>query len=305
VRRSGRSAAGRTLVSPAAAAQLAQSDARRPPRRYLRYDDTLRAYQAVDFDDLIALPIALLEAQPEVAARWRQRCAQLLVDEYQDTNPAQYRLLKILAGEAAAFTAVGDDDQAIYGWRGASLDNLAQLPRDYPALKVIAGAELPVDGAHPPLGERASPTTRSCSRRSSERARRRRPDRVTPAADDERRPGRRAGSSPTSSSTGAATPTMRCSTAAITEQLFQLLLRAQNVPYTISGRQCTERTEIRTWCLPAPHRRRHDDPPVAPSPRRKRVNFGGHAGAAAARCRRVRPEAAALPARQQSRRSAR
>ena len=104
---------------------------------YARYDDTLRAYQAVDFDDLIALPIALLERDEAAAARWRERCGHLLVDEYQDTNAAQYRLLRLLAASARAFTAVGDDDQAIYGWRGASVENLAQLPLDYPALKVV------------------------------------------------------------------------------------------------------------------------------------------------------------------------
>jgi ATP-dependent DNA helicase Rep len=126
------------LVSPAMAVKAAQSDDEAAAAKaYLRYDDTLRAYQAVDFDDLIGLPVTLLESDAEAAATWRQRCAQLLIDEYQDTNPAQYRLLKLLAGEKAAFTAVGDDDQAIYGWRGASVDNLAQLPRDYPALKVI------------------------------------------------------------------------------------------------------------------------------------------------------------------------
>jgi ATP-dependent DNA helicase Rep len=126
------------LVSPAMAVKAAQNDDEAAAAKaYLRYDDTLRAYQAVDFDDLIGLPVTLLEGTPEAAATWQQRCAQLLIDEYQDTNPAQYRLLKLLAGEKAAFTAVGDDDQAIYGWRGASIDNLAQLPRDYPALKVI------------------------------------------------------------------------------------------------------------------------------------------------------------------------
>ncbi len=126
------------LVSPGAALSLAQSDEElAAARAYQRYDDTLRAYQAVDFDDLIALPVALLADDPAAAARWRHRCAHVLVDEYQDTNAAQYRLLRLLAGEAAAFTAVGDDDQAIYGWRGATLDNLAQLQRDYPSLKVV------------------------------------------------------------------------------------------------------------------------------------------------------------------------
>ncbi len=126
------------LIGPAAAAKAAQNDDEAAAAiAYRRYDDTLRAYQAVDFDDLIALPVALLAGNAAAAAKWRERCAYLLVDEYQDTNPSQYQLLKLLAGERAAFTAVGDDDQAIYGWRGASVDNLAQLPQDFPALKVI------------------------------------------------------------------------------------------------------------------------------------------------------------------------
>ncbi len=126
------------LVAPGAAAALARDDDElAAARAYQRYDDALRAYQAVDFDDLIALPVALLAADGAAAARWRERCAHVLIDEYQDTNPAQYRLLRLLAGEAAAFTAVGDDDQAIYGWRGATVDNLAQLQKDYPALKVV------------------------------------------------------------------------------------------------------------------------------------------------------------------------
>jgi ATP-dependent DNA helicase Rep len=126
------------LVPPEAAAGAAKSDDERTAARaYRRYDDALRAWQSVDFDDLIALPIALLERDAAAAAKWRERCAHLLVDEYQDTNPAQYRLLRLLVGERAAFTAVGDDDQAIYGWRGASLDNLARLGQDFPALKVV------------------------------------------------------------------------------------------------------------------------------------------------------------------------
>ncbi|HZP10843.1 MAG TPA: UvrD-helicase domain-containing protein, partial [Nevskiaceae bacterium] len=125
------------LVAPAAALSKAQNDDELAAARvYQRYDDTLRAYQAVDFDDLIALPISLLHTNDEARSKWQTRCTHLLVDEYQDTNPAQYRLLKALVG-AQPFTAVGDDDQAIYGWRGASLDNLAQLPADFPNLKVI------------------------------------------------------------------------------------------------------------------------------------------------------------------------
>ena len=115
----------------------AATTSERPPRRTSRYDDALRAYQAVDFDDLIVLPIGLLAADGAAAAKWRERCGYLLVDEYQDTNPAQYRLIRHLVGDRGAFTVVGDDDQAIYGWRGASVDNLAQLPKDFPAVKVI------------------------------------------------------------------------------------------------------------------------------------------------------------------------
>ena len=126
------------LVSPKAAAKSAQNeDEKAAALAYGRYDDALRAYQAVDFDDLIVLPNALLAGDFAVAAKWRDRCGHLLVDEYQDTNPAQYRLIRHLVGERAAFTVVGDDDQAIYGWRGASIDNLAQLPKDFPAVKVI------------------------------------------------------------------------------------------------------------------------------------------------------------------------
>ena len=106
-------------------------------RVYRSYEATLRAYQAVDFDDLIVRPVRLFEEHAEVAIRWQSRLRYLLVDEVQDTNAAQYRLLRLLAGSRAALTAVGDDDQAIYAWRGATLDNLANLQLDYPNLHVI------------------------------------------------------------------------------------------------------------------------------------------------------------------------
>jgi ATP-dependent DNA helicase Rep len=106
-------------------------------RAYARYADALAAYQAVDFDDLIVRPVELFERDHDARTRWSQRYEHVLVDEVQDTNAAQYRLLRRLAGDAGRFTAVGDDDQAIYGWRGATLDNLAQLADDYPALKVV------------------------------------------------------------------------------------------------------------------------------------------------------------------------
>ncbi len=104
---------------------------------YAEYQRTLSAYQAVDFDDLIKLPAELLDSSPEALERWQGRLRYLLVDEYQDTNHCQYRLLKLLAGARAAFTAVGDDDQSIYAWRGADVENLNLLTKDFPLLRVI------------------------------------------------------------------------------------------------------------------------------------------------------------------------
>ncbi|MFC7407937.1 ATP-dependent helicase [Hydrogenophaga atypica] len=102
-----------------------------------RYEERLSAYQSVDFDDLISLPLKLLRDHAEVREKWQKQMGHVLVDEYQDTNATQYELLKLLVGERARFTAVGDDDQSIYGWRGATLDNLKRLPQDFPELRVI------------------------------------------------------------------------------------------------------------------------------------------------------------------------
>ena len=104
---------------------------------YARYQQRLTTFNAVDFDDLIRLPVQLLESDPDCVAAWRERIGYLLVDECQDTNDAQYRLLKAIAGPQGDFTCVGDDDQSIYAWRGANPDNLLQLGSDYPALKII------------------------------------------------------------------------------------------------------------------------------------------------------------------------
>ena len=103
------------------------------------YEERLQAYQAVDFDDLIGLPLKLLQTDAEARDKWQDRFRHVLVDEYQDTNAVQYDLLKQLVGGAsrARFTAVGDDDQSIYGWRGATIENLKKLPAEYPTLKVI------------------------------------------------------------------------------------------------------------------------------------------------------------------------
>jgi ATP-dependent DNA helicase Rep len=97
----------------------------------------LESWHAVDFDDLILKPLELLEKDKNIQSQWQDRVRYLLVDEYQDTNVMQYRLLKALVGPRAAFTAVGDDDQSIYAWRGASLENIRDLQNDFPTLEVI------------------------------------------------------------------------------------------------------------------------------------------------------------------------
>ncbi|TNC80013.1 MAG: DNA helicase Rep [Oleiphilus sp.] len=104
---------------------------------YATYNRYLKAYNAVDFDDLILLPVRLFQEYPEVLSKWRQKIRYLLVDEYQDTNLAQYELVRMLVGDREALTVVGDDDQSIYAWRGARPENLARLEQDFPTLKLI------------------------------------------------------------------------------------------------------------------------------------------------------------------------
>lgn len=104
---------------------------------YQRYAQHMKAYNALDFDDLILLPTLLLRHNADVRARWQARIRYLLVDEYQDTNTSQYELVKLLVGERARFTVVGDDDQSIYSWRGAKPQNLVLLGKDFPELKLI------------------------------------------------------------------------------------------------------------------------------------------------------------------------
>jgi ATP-dependent DNA helicase Rep len=115
----------------------ADDDERVAARVMRRVQERLQAYQAVDFDDLIGLPLKLLQGHDEARAKWQAQFRHVLVDEVQDTNAVQYELLKALVGDSTPFTAVGDDDQSIYGWRGATIENLKRLPQDYPTLKVI------------------------------------------------------------------------------------------------------------------------------------------------------------------------
>ena len=104
---------------------------------YDRYNKQLRAYNALDFDDLIMLPTLLFKQNAEVRSKWQEKIRYLLVDEYQDTNTSQYELIKLLVGERARFTVVGDDDQSIYSWRGARPQNMVRLRDDFPVLRVI------------------------------------------------------------------------------------------------------------------------------------------------------------------------
>ena len=104
---------------------------------FFRYQSRLAAFNAVDFDDLLCLPVKVLAADANILSAWRERIGYLLIDEYQDTNHVQYQLLKYLAGPAAHFTCVGDDDQSIYGWRGANPENIALLCKEYHNLKLI------------------------------------------------------------------------------------------------------------------------------------------------------------------------
>jgi len=106
-------------------------------RVYQRYEQALAAYNAVDFDDLIKRPVDVLSREPDLRERWQNRIRHLLVDEYQDTNGAQYRLVQLLVGLNPGLTVVGDDDQSIYAWRGARPENLARLREDIPRLQII------------------------------------------------------------------------------------------------------------------------------------------------------------------------
>ncbi|MBT9474407.1 ATP-dependent helicase [Polaromonas sp.] len=128
---------GMGLNAAQAEGQVNGDEERVIARIMAQYEERLSAYQSVDFDDLIGLPLKLLQEHEAVRSKWQAALGHVLVDEYQDTNATQYEVLKLLVGERGRFTAVGDDDQSIYGWRGATLDNLKKLPQDFPKLKVV------------------------------------------------------------------------------------------------------------------------------------------------------------------------
>ncbi|MDQ7074156.1 MAG: DNA helicase Rep [Gammaproteobacteria bacterium] len=126
------------FINPEQALKQASNDEEQYNAKiYQRYQRLLLAYNAVDFDDLIIQPLRLLQEHDELREKWQQRVRHLLVDEYQDTNATQYELVKLLVGRLGGLTAVGDDDQSVYAWRGARPENLNLLQQDYPRLKVI------------------------------------------------------------------------------------------------------------------------------------------------------------------------
>lgn len=106
-------------------------------RVYPRYQAQLKACNAIDFDDIIMLTVGLLQQQPDVLARWQERFRYLMVDEYQDTNPAQYLFISLLAAGSRNLCVVGDDDQSIYGWRGADVRKILAFEQDYPGCRTI------------------------------------------------------------------------------------------------------------------------------------------------------------------------
>ncbi len=126
------------FVSPEQAISKAETDIEiKHAMLYARYQRQLKAYNAFDFDDLILQPVYLFQQYPAVLEKWQHRIHYLLVDEYQDTNASQYQLVKLLLSSHGRLTAVGDDDQSVYSWRGARPENLALLNEDYPKLKLI------------------------------------------------------------------------------------------------------------------------------------------------------------------------
>ncbi|HVZ78540.1 MAG TPA: UvrD-helicase domain-containing protein, partial [Gemmatimonadaceae bacterium] len=126
------------LVSPDEYASLARDPfARAVADVYGDLEDTLRRANAADFDDLLVLPVRILEQHPDQLARWQRKFRFVLVDEYQDTNRAQYRLISLLGTAHGNVCVVGDDDQSIYGWRGADIRNILDFGKDFPQATTV------------------------------------------------------------------------------------------------------------------------------------------------------------------------
>jgi DNA helicase II / ATP-dependent DNA helicase PcrA len=106
-------------------------------RVYALYQERLKRCNAVDFGDLLLLAVRLFEEHPEVLRKYQDKYRWIMVDEYQDTNPVQYRLVQLLAGSRRNLCVVGDDDQSIYGWRGADIRNILEFEKDFPGVNVV------------------------------------------------------------------------------------------------------------------------------------------------------------------------
>ncbi|KAB0671844.1 AAA family ATPase [Oryzomonas sagensis] len=104
---------------------------------YAAYQERLKKCNALDFGDMLIQTVRLLTDVPEVRQTYQERFQWILVDEYQDTNPVQYRLIKLLAGERRNLCVVGDDDQSIYSWRGADIRNILEFEKDFPGVRVV------------------------------------------------------------------------------------------------------------------------------------------------------------------------
>lgn len=107
------------------------------PQVYEKYQQRLKECNALDFDDLLCMAVLLLQNKPEVLQKLNQRWHYILIDEYQDTNQAQYEMARLLAGERKNLFVVGDPDQSIYSWRGANIHNILNFPKDFPGAKVV------------------------------------------------------------------------------------------------------------------------------------------------------------------------
>jgi DNA helicase II / ATP-dependent DNA helicase PcrA len=126
------------MVMPSEFAHLAMDPfAKAVATIYASLSETLQLANAVDFDDLLVLPVRMLQHHPDKLAQYRQRFRYILVDEYQDTNRAQYELIRLLGGEHGNVCVVGDDDQSIYGWRGADIRNILDFNKDFPNATVV------------------------------------------------------------------------------------------------------------------------------------------------------------------------
>ena len=132
------SSAKNDLISAQEYADVAMSPAQRAAAQvYPLYQQALRDASALDFDDLIARTVSMLETQPEIRAKWQTQFKYIMIDEYQDTNAAQYKLVKLLTNQDKNIAVVGDDWQSIYSWRGADFRNILNFERDYPNCTVI------------------------------------------------------------------------------------------------------------------------------------------------------------------------